>query len=37
MRQCWPELLRFALKLPPNQSDAEEVLQEAGGRLHFVF
>lgn len=29
MRQYWPELLRFALKLVPNRSDAEEVLQES--------
>ena len=29
MRQCWPELLRFALSLSPHQSDAEEILQEA--------
>ena len=29
MRQYWPELLRFTLKLIPHRSDAEEVLQEA--------
>lgn len=29
MKQCWPQLLRLAMKLLPNQGDAEEVLQEA--------
>ena len=29
LRQCWPQLLRLAMKLLPNMADAEEVLQDA--------